>query len=70
MKEEAAQLEMETLSLMCYGSAQRATAPAVVVVVVPVAIVVVMARKIPINAKYSISFHYAQQSAHTLSPSL
>lgn len=56
--------------IICDRSTQQATLVVVVVVIaidVAVAIVVVMASKIPINARYSISFHYVPSALSFLS---
>lgn len=55
--------------IICDRSTQQATLVVVVVIAidVSVAIVVVMASKIPINARYSISFHYVRSALSFLS---
>lgn len=54
--------------VICDRSTQQATVVVVVIAIdVAVAIVVVMASKIPINARYSISFHYVLSAIPCLS---
>lgn len=54
--------------IICDRSTQQATVVVVVIAIdVAVAIVVVMASKIPINARYSISFHYVRSALPSVS---
>lgn len=54
--------------VICDRSTQQVTVVVVVIAIdVSVAIVVVMASKIPINARYSISFHYVRSTLPSFS---
>lgn len=53
--------------VICDRSTQQAAVVVVITIDVAVPIVVVMASKIPINARYSISFHYVRSALSFLS---